>query len=112
MKMSTAGLVRKPHYEEVLNLAIKDANSQHGILSVPMQRFATETINNPLFQRIQATLSDSLESEQRCVLEQWNFENHLHNVSVEARVPRDDLQWLVENLQRSPANPYASTPAI
>ena len=55
--MSTAGLVRKPHYEEVLNAAIKDEKSQHGIISVPMQRFATNAINNPLFQRVQATLT-------------------------------------------------------
>ncbi len=108
--MSTTGLVRKQHFEEVLNLAIKDTNSLHGILSVPMQRFAMETINSPLFQRYQATLSDTLESEQRRVLEQQTFENHLHNIAVDARVPRDDLQWLVENLQRPPANPPVPPP--
>ena len=46
----TSGLVRRPHYEEVLAAAIKDKESKHGILSVPMQRFATEAINNLLFQ--------------------------------------------------------------
>ncbi len=106
---SVDGLVRKPRYEEVLNLAIKDENSQHGILSVPMQRFATETINNPCLQRVKATLSDSLESQQKHVLEQRNFENHLHNLSVDARVSRDDSQWLVENLQTQPANPAVHT---
>ena len=80
------GLVRKPHYEEVLNLAIKDANSKHGIMSVPLQRFATETIASPLYQRVKQTLTEQLEQEQRRVVEQRNFENHLHSVSVDARV--------------------------
>ena len=47
--MSTRGLVRKPQYEEVLNLAIKDATSQHGILSVPLQRYATDLVNSHFF---------------------------------------------------------------
>ena len=76
------GLVRKPHYEEVLDLAIKDANSQENILSVPMQRFARDIINSPLFQRYQATLSSGLEAEQRRVLEQQSFENHPDRKSV------------------------------
>ncbi len=111
MKDTIHGLVRKPQYEEVLNLAIKDANSQHGILSVPMQRFATETVNSPWYQKVQATLSEQLEQEQRRVVEQRNFENHLHSVSVDARVPRDDLQWLVENLQRPP-DPAPVPPSV
>ncbi len=104
------GLVRKPHYEEVLDLAIKDANSQENILSVPMQQFARDIINSPLFQRYQATLSSGLEAEQRRILEQQSFENHLHSVSVEARVPRDDLQWLIENIQRPPPHPPMPPP--
>ena len=80
-------LVRRPHYEEVLNAAIKDENSKHGILSVPMQRFATQAINNPLFQRVQATLENKLETEQRQVLEQRGFQDNLTRISVEAKVP-------------------------
>ncbi len=111
IKMKTLnGLVRKPHYEEVLDLAIKDANSQQGILSVPMQRFARDIINSPLFQRVQATISSGLEAEQRRVIEQQTFENHLHSVAVEARVPREDLQWLIENIQQPPANPPVPPP--
>jgi len=67
--MSIAGLTRKPHYEEVLNAAIKDEKSQHGILSVPMQKFATNAINNPLFQRVQATLTENLDNQQKM---SWN----------------------------------------
>jgi hypothetical protein len=95
-------LVRRPHYEEVLNAAIKDENSQHGIISVPMQRFATQAINNPLFQRVQATLENKLETEQRQVLEQRGFQDNLTRISVEAKVPREDLKWLVENLNPPP----------
>ncbi len=84
--MSVQGLVRKPHYEEVLNAAIKDESSQHGLLSVPMQRFATKAINNPLFQRVQATLSEKLETEQKQVLEQRGFEQNIQRLSVEAKV--------------------------
>ena len=108
--MTHRGLVRKPQYEEVLALSIKDRNSDHGIISVPLQRFATETINSPLYQRIQQTLEEKLENEERRVIEQRSFENHLHNVSVGARVPRDDLQWLIENLQRPPPPPPMPPP--
>ena len=103
--MSVQGLVRKPHYEEVLNAAIKDESSQHGILSVPMQRFATKAINSPLFQRVQATLTEKLETEQKQVLEQRNFENNLQRISVEAKVSHEDIKWLVENLQQPPPPP-------
>ena len=108
--MSVAGLVRKSHYEEVLNAAVKDTHSQHGILSVPMQRFATQAINSPLFQRVQATLEQDLASEQKQVLEQRGFENNLTRLSVEARVPKEDLQWLVQNLQPPPPPPPPQPP--
>ena len=85
--MSTQGLVRRPHYEEVLAAAIKDQNNQHGLLSVPMQRFATEAINNPLFQRVQSTIESKLSTEQKQVLEQRGFEQNLTRLSVDARVP-------------------------
>ncbi len=110
MTQTINGLVRKPQYEEVLNLAIKDANSQHGVLSVPLQRFATEVVNSPLYQRIKETMTEQIENEQRHVIEQRNFENHLHSVSVDARIPRDDLQWIVENLQRPPPPPPVPPP--
>ena len=101
------GLIRKPAYEEVLNLAVKDANSQHNLLSVGMQRFATEAINNPLFQRVKATMEQDMETEQKAILDQKTFETNLTRLSVEARVSKDDLSWLVQNLQQPPpsANP-------
>ena len=103
--MSGSGLVRKPHFEEVLNAAIKDEHSQHGILSVPLQRFATQAINNPLFQRIQATLQENMANEQRQIMDEREFRDSVQRISVEAKIPHQDLQWLVENLQRPPPPP-------
>ena len=107
------GLRRKPHYEEVLNAAIKDVNSQHGILSVPMQRAAQTAINSPLFQRVQATLTEDLADQQRHVLEQRGFENSVQRLSVDARVSHEDLKWLVENLGggQPPPPPMPPPPA-
>ena len=48
----TSGLRRRPQYEEVLAAAIKDKASQHGVLGVGLQNFATRAINNPMFQRV------------------------------------------------------------
>ena len=62
------GLQRKPHYEEVLNAAVRDERSQHGLLSVPMQNFATKAINSPLFQRVQETLSNEIETERKQII--------------------------------------------
>ena len=105
MSNTLNGLIRKPHYEEVLNAAIRNENSQHGLLAVGMQRFATEAINNPLFQRVRATMEEELEAEQKQVLEQKSFENNLTRIAVEARVSKDDLSWLVQNLQPPPGPP-------
>ena len=110
IEMSTAGLVRKPHFEEVLNAAIKDETSTHGILSVPMQRAAGNAINNPLFQRVQERLGEELADQQRTVIEQKNFENSMQRLSVEARVSHEDLKWLVENLQPPPPPPAPPPP--
>ena len=78
--MSTVGLRQRPHFEEILNAAVKDQSSQHGILSVPMQRAAPNAINNPLFQRVQATATEKMELEQRQVLEQRQFENNVQKI--------------------------------
>ena len=102
--------MRKPTYEEVLSAAVKDQSSQHGLLSVGMQRFATNAINNPLFQRVQATVTTQLETQQRQVLEQREFQNNLQKISVDARVSHEDLKWLVENLQQPPPPPPMPPP--
>ena len=103
----TSGLVRRPHYEEILNAAVKGKTSQHGILSVPMQRAATKAINSPLLQRINPGIE--LEHQQKVVMEQQQFQHHVQNISVDARVSHEDLKWLVENLQ-PPAPPQPPPP--
>ena len=98
----TSGLVRRPHYEEVLAAAIKDKESKHGILSVPMQRFAIEAINNPLFQRVQATLEGSLEAQEKKVIEAKVFEENLTRAALDAKIPKADYKWATKNLNPPP----------
>ena len=81
--MSIKGLTRRPHYEEVLDLALKDQGSQHGLLSVPMLKYAA-AINNPLFQRVQSTIGEDLSTKQKQIVEQRAFDNNLTRLSVEA----------------------------
>jgi len=97
-----SGLVRRPHFEEVLNAAIKDQTSTHGILSVGMQRYATEAINNPLYQRVKATLEGSLEAQERKLVETKIYDQNLHRASAEAQVPKADSKWATENLNPPP----------
>ena len=87
-----SGLVRRPHFEEVLNAAIKDQESTHGILSVGMQRFATEAIANPLYQRVKATLEGSLEAQERKLVDTKIYDQNLHRASAEAQVPHADFK--------------------
>ena len=100
-----AGLRRKPTFEEVLNAAINDESSQHGLLSVPLQRAATRAINSPLFQRLQDTVTNTMENDQKALLERKDFEHNLTRISVDARIPHDNMRWLVENLQQPPPPP-------
>ena len=97
-----SGLVRKPHYEEVLAAAIREKTSKHGILSVPMQRFATEAVNSPLFQRVQATLEGSLEAQEKKTIEAKIFEQNLTKAAMDAKIPRADYKWATENLNPPP----------
>ncbi len=99
------GLKRKQHYEEVLNAAVKNEHSQHGILSVGLQNFATKAINNPLFQRIHEGITGNMGNEQRALLDQHSFEHNMTRLSVDAKIPKEDLKWLVENLQQPPPPP-------
>jgi len=107
----TSGLVRRPHYEEVLAAAIKDKESKHGILSVPMQRFATEAINNPLFQRVQATLEGSLEAQEKKVIEAKVFDENLTRAAMDAKIPKADYKWATENLNPPPPPPAPPPPS-
>ena len=104
--VSTQGLVRRPTFEEVLNAAIKDEHSKDGLLSVPMQRFATKMINSPLFQRVQSTVETELEKQEQNKMEHDDLQNDLHRFSVATGIPQDTIQYVVQNLQQpTPAPP-------
>ena len=108
--MSVAGLRRKPHYEEILALAHKDQNSQHGILGVGLQNFATRAINNPLFQRVQAQVEDKMQGDQRQLLEQRGFEHNVQSMAADQNVSQHDLNWVVQNIQRPLPPPVTPPP--
>ena len=50
-----------------------------------------------------------METEQKAILDQKTFETNLTRLSVEARVSKDDLSWLVQNLQQPPPPPPPPT---
>ena len=54
---STAGLVRRPKYEEILAASTKQ--TKEGVISVPMQKYATKIIHDPLFQRHQEAIENT-----------------------------------------------------
>ena len=104
-KVSTQGLVRRPTFEEVLNAAIKDENSKEGLLSVPMQRFATQMINNPLFQRVKGGIEDDFEQQQQNKMAHDEFKNNMDRASAATGIPRHTMQYVVENLQQPTPSP-------
>ena len=107
--MSTRGLVRRPHYEEVLNAAHKDQASQQGILGVGLQNFATRAINSPLFQRVQLGIEEQMQGDQRRHVAEQGFQHDVQAMAVDQNVSAHDLRWVVENLQRPPPVPTPPT---
>ena len=84
----TAGLRKVGNYEEVLAQAIKDEQHIDGVINPYLANAATRIINNPEFQRVKDRLEDDLIQQQRNHLEQKNFEHHVTNLAVEARINR------------------------
>ena len=107
--MSTRGLKRRPHYEEVLNAAHKDQASQQGILGVGLQNFATRAINSPLFQRVQMGIEEKMQGDQRRHVEEQGFQHDIQAMAVDQNVSAHDLRWVVQNLQRPPPVPTPPT---
>lgn len=103
--MSTRGLKRRPHYEEVLNAAHKDQASQRGILGVGLQNFASRAINSPLFQRVQNGIEEKMQGDQRRHVEEQGFQHDVQAMAVDQNVSAHDLRWVVQNLQRPPPVP-------
>ena len=109
--MSIAGLRKESTFEEVLALATRDEQRQPGDISIGLQNGATRIINSPDFQRVQDTLTEDLETQQRHHLERQTFTNNIQNLALEARVNRNDLQYIVQNLQQPPAPPPPPPPS-
>ena len=108
--MSTAGLRRRPHYEEVLNAVHKDAQSRHGIIGVGLQRFATRAVNNPLFQRVAAGIGEQMQGDQRRLLEEQGVQNDVQMMASDQGVSHHDLNWVVRNLQQPTPTPTPVAP--
>jgi hypothetical protein len=97
------GLVRRPHYEEILKAAVQQ--KKPGILSVPMQRYATKIINDPMFQRHQEAMTNELEAQMHRTIEHKTFENHVTQMSLEARINKDDMKFLLSHMGQGPSQP-------
>ena len=108
--MTTTGLRRRPQYEEVLAAAHKDLSTQHGILGVGLQNFATRAINSPLFQRVQTGVEERMQGDQRRLLEEQGFQHDVQAMAVDAGVSAHDMNWVVANIQRPTPVPVPQTP--
>ena len=106
----TSGLRRRPQYEEVLAAAVKDKASQHGVLGVGLQNFATRAINNPMFQRVQTGIEEQMKGDQRRLMEEQGFQHDVQAMAVDSGVSHHDLNWAVANIQRPAPAPAPAPP--
>jgi len=97
-------------FEEILAAARKDEQYQPGILGVGLQNHASRIINDPQFQRVQGRMQQDQEELTKRHIEETTFQNNIHNLAVTARIPRADLDYLVNNLQRPPPPPPPAPP--
>ena len=98
--MNTAGLRKVGNYEEVLAKAIKDEQHIGGIINPYLANAATRIINNPELQRVKDRLEDDLTQQTEAHMVQTNFEHHVTNLAVDAKINRSDLDYIIGNLQR------------
>ena len=96
--MSTAGLRKVGNYEET-SAAIKDELHIDGVINPYLANAATRIINNPDFQRIKDRMEDDLTQQTRNHMDQTNFELHVTNLAVDARINTSDLDYMIGNLQ-------------
>ena len=100
---STLGLVRKPRYEEILAASTRE--TKPGVISVPMQKYATKMINDPLFQRHQEAIETTLETQQRTRIDHQIFEHNVQNVAMSNRLHPDDVKWIMHQASGPPGPP-------
>ena len=93
--MSTASLRQVVNYEEVLAQAIKDEQHVDGVINPYLANAATRIINNPEFQRVKDRLEDDLTKQTRNHMDQTNFEHHVTNFAMDAKMNRSDLDYII-----------------
>ena len=108
--MSTSGFRKVATFEETLAEARKDEQYRPGILSVGLQNHASRIINDPQFQRIQGRMQQDQEELTQRHIEEKAFQNNIQNLAVTARIPRADLDYLINNLQQPPPPPPPPAP--
>ena len=97
------GLHKKPTYEEILRAATQA--KKPGILSVPMQRYATKIINDPMFQRHQEAMTNELEAQTHRLIEHKTYEHNVQTMAMEARINKDDMAFLLSHMGQGPSPP-------
>ena len=106
----TAGLREVGNYEDVLAQAIKDEQHVGGVINPYLANAATRIIHNPEVQRVKDRLEDDLTQQTRNHMEEKNFEHHVTNLAVDARINRSDLDYIIGNLQQPPQPPATFPP--
>ena len=108
--MSTSGLRKVGNFEQALAAAIKDESHVAGTINPFLANAATRIINNPEFQRVKDRLEDDLTQQTKMHMDQTNFEHHVTNLAVDARINRSDLDYIIGNLQQPPPPPIPPRP--
>ena len=110
--MSTTGLRQLSNFETTLAAANRDEAKIDGVINPYLSLAATRIINNPEFQRVKDRLSTDLADQEKSHIEQRQFQDSVRNLSIEARVNRSDLDYIVRNLQQPqpPPQPTVAQP--
>ena len=95
---TTLGLARKPKYEEIL--AASTEETKPGIISVPMQKYATKMINDPMFQRHQEAIENTLETQQRTRIDHQIFQHNVQSMAMETRMHPNDIRWILDQASK------------
>ena len=106
----TQGLRKVGNYEDTLAAATKDEQHVAGVINPYLANAATRIINNPEFQRVKDRLEEDLTQQTKNHMDQANFEHHVTNLAVDARINRSDLDHIIGNLQQPPPPPAPPPP--
>lgn len=106
----TQGLRKVGNYEQTLAAAIKDELHIDGVINPYLANAATRIINNPELQRVKDRLEGDLTQQTKNHMDQQNFEHHVINLAVDAKINRSDLDYITRNLQQPPPPPAPPQP--